>query len=133
MIWGILAILALLVTSLWGLVFLSKKSGKTEDSAQQVKDMKSETDKMAEMAQAAVDRPSKKQVVDALRDNTFVILLVLALSACSTGTKYVCPPMPHYTKEFTAKAADQLEAMPDDSPVVILIEDSRAVRKACGY
>lgn len=45
-------------------------------------------------------------------------LLAMFLSSCETAPSDVaCPSLPEYSKEMQAKAADEIDAMPDDSVI----------------
>lgn len=62
----------------------------------------------------------------------FSLVACLLLAGCATPAPYLatCPPLKAYSHEFQRQAADQLEALPAGSPVVRLVTDYIALRKA---
>lgn len=62
-------------------------------------------------------------------------LMALLPSACATpGFKPVCPTLYDYSAETQARAADDYDALPADSPLRRLMDDYGAVRaeiRAC--
>lgn len=63
-----------------------------------------------------------------------VLTAALLSSGCAIKTISVCPPVIPYTDEFQERAADELEALPDDSAVGVMVEDylvTRDMLRAC--
>ena len=104
----------------------------SKSEKQTATDAEQQANKQAEMAQTVVNRPDKSELLDSLKKNTFIIVLFL-LTGCSHTVKYVCPPLPKYSVEFANKAALQIQDIPDNTPVITILEDTMAFRKACGY
>ena len=54
------------------------------------------------------------------------------LTACGTGASetpaVVSPPLVDYDPAFRAAAADAVEALPADSPIIVLLEDCGELR-----
>lgn len=57
-----------------------------------------------------------------------VALVILA--GCGTTVEVKCPAIRAYSLEFQRAAADQLETLPEGSPVVRMVRDYRELRKA---
>lgn len=69
-------------------------------------------------------------------------LLVIAtsfLSACSTVASdgriaTVCPPVAEYTRKFQARAADEIDLLPEGSAIAVMLADYAVIRdqaRAC--
>jgi hypothetical protein len=59
----------------------------------------------------------------------------MLLSSCGQVVSNACPPLINYSASFQAKAADQLDRLPEGSPVVVLVTDygkQRDAIRACG-
>ncbi|MXW91849.1 MAG: hypothetical protein F4Z47_08630 [Rhodospirillaceae bacterium] len=50
------------------------------------------------------------------------------LTACVPTTSEVCPEIVDYSSEFRNRAADQIESLPDDSPIIRMFSDYRIMR-----
>lgn len=68
----------------------------------------------------------------------FVLVILLAgvgaiLFGCTPHyiTSTPCPPLVEYSRDFQNAAADQLEGLPDGSPLVTMIEDYKRLRDGC--
>lgn len=59
------------------------------------------------------------------------VLLVAAwvLAGCSGSVFSNCPPVIEYSREFQKRAADELEARPQDRAIMKLVEDYYATRE----
>lgn len=60
------------------------------------------------------------------------VLAFLAMAGCAAQTPMyisVCPVAPVYSESFEKSAAAQLKELPNNSPVVKLVEDYLSVRK----
>jgi hypothetical protein len=71
-----------------------------------------------------------------MRKIALLALLAMSPSACGTVPSDVaCPSLPKYSKELQAKAADELDAMPEDSVIAgVFIVDYGRMRdgvRAC--
>ena len=65
------------------------------------------------------------------------------LTACATATSElrmatVCPPVVEYSREFQARAADELDLLPDGSAIAEMLSDYSVMRDQaracqCGY
>ena len=61
------------------------------------------------------------------------------LAACATATSElrvatVCPPVVEYSREFQARAADELDLLPDGSAIAEMLSDYSVMRdqaRAC--
>lgn len=61
------------------------------------------------------------------------LALALFLSGCTT-VQTACPPLKRYPPEFSARLADEVQAMPDDSAALRTIIDYAQLRdilRAC--
>lgn len=64
-----------------------------------------------------------------MRKLTGLALLLTFLSSCApVPTDVVCPSLPVYSPETQAKAADELDAMPEDSVIPVFIVDYGKMR-----
>ncbi len=62
------------------------------------------------------------------------------LSGCATdgsepGIATACPPVVEYTRELQARAADELDLLPEGSPIAEMLADYRVMRtqvRSCG-
>ena len=48
-----------------------------------------------------------------------------------SSSDLTCPPLKAYPREFLLRAADELEALPENSPLSDLIVDYQGLRAAC--
>ena len=55
-------------------------------------------------------------------------LPMILLTACVPTTSEVCPQIVDYSSEFRNRAADEIERLPDDSPVIKMFSDYRVMR-----
>lgn len=63
---------------------------------------------------------------------TVLILFAIFAAGCSsTATAWRCPPLAIYSKQFQAVAAEELQALPEDGRVPIMVMDYGKLRKAC--
>lgn len=56
------------------------------------------------------------------------------LAGCATETsdrRTICPPIVSYPAEFQARAANELDQLPDQSAVAVLVTDYSKMRSAC--
>ena len=66
-----------------------------------------------------------------------LLIAMLWLSACATGgsdTRAPCPPVVDYTAEHQARAADEVEALPEGAVIVWMLGDYAVLRdqaRAC--
>jgi len=57
------------------------------------------------------------------------LTLLLCLSSCGTASSdNTCPPVAAYDRATTQRAAQDLAALPQDSPVIRMIEDYSVMR-----
>ena len=55
-------------------------------------------------------------------------IVTISLTGCATGSSEpriatVCPPVVEYTREFQARAADELDLLPEGSPIAEMLSD----------
>lgn len=132
LIWACVALLAVLALIGLAVVRLGGKAAETKQAESATEAEKAQADKIAQMAEDVVSKPTKQQVIDSLKNNTFCLLLLLfLLSACQSHIQYVCPPMPKHDATFNTQAIAQLQTLPEATPVVTLVEEYGAVRLAC--
>ena len=60
-------------------------------------------------------------------------IVTISLTGCATGSSEprianVCPPVVEYTREFQARAAEELALLPDGSAVVEMMGDYAVMR-----
>ena len=68
------------------------------------------------------------------------VIAMSLLTACATAGSegragLVCPPVVEYSREFQARAADELEALPEGSAIARMLSDYAVMReqaRACG-
>jgi hypothetical protein len=66
-----------------------------------------------------------------------LLIAMLWLSACATGgsdTRAHCPPVVDYTAAEQARAADEVEALPEDAVIVRMLSNYAVLRdqaRAC--
>ena len=66
------------------------------------------------------------------------LIVMLWLSACATGSSEMqvpCPPVVAYSAADQARAADEVDAMPESAMIVRMLTDYAVLRdqaKACG-
>ena len=66
-------------------------------------------------------------------------IATISLTGCATGSSEprianVCPPVVEYTREFQARAADEVEVLPDGSAIAEMLADYSVIRdqaRAC--
>lgn len=66
-------------------------------------------------------------------------IVTISLTGCATGSSEprianVCPPVVEYTREFQARAADEVEVLPDGSAIAEMLADYSVMRdqaRAC--
>jgi hypothetical protein len=66
-------------------------------------------------------------------------IATISLTACATGTSEprfvtVCPPVVEYSRAFQARAADELDLLPDGSAIAEMLADYSVMRdqaRAC--
>ena len=68
-----------------------------------------------------------------------LVIAASLLGGCATGgsepAATVCPPVVEYSREFQARAADELEALPEGSAIARMLSDYAVMReqaRACG-
>ena len=59
--------------------------------------------------------------------------MTISLTGCATGSSEprianVCPPVVEYTREFQARAADEVEVLPDGSAIAEMLADYSVMR-----
>ena len=65
---------------------------------------------------------------------TLVLTGLVSLSACATVVSDTCPTLFDYSEEVQARAADELDALPEGSALAVLVGDYGVVRaetRAC--
>jgi hypothetical protein len=60
-------------------------------------------------------------------------IATISLTACATGVSEtrivtVCPPVVEYTREFQARAADEIDLLPDGSAIAEMMSDYAVMR-----
>ena len=68
------------------------------------------------------------------RRRVALVLATILLSGCATGASDltglgVCPPVVEYSREFQARAAEELAMLPDGSAVVEMMSDYAVLRE----
>jgi hypothetical protein len=66
-------------------------------------------------------------------------IVTISLTGCATGSSEpritaVCPPVVEYTREFQARAAEELGSLPDGSAIADMLSDYAVMRdqsRAC--
>lgn len=51
------------------------------------------------------------------------VALAIWVSACQPAVINSCPVLPVYSKEFSAKLAKELQHIPADHPILLVVED----------
>ena len=68
-----------------------------------------------------------------------LVIAAISLTGCATGgseprVATVCPPVVEYSREFQARAADELDLLPDGSAIAEMLSDYSVMRdqaRAC--
>lgn len=78
-----------------------------------------------------------------MRQLAVLVIAAISLTACATATSEprmatVCPPVVEYSREFQARAADELNLLPDGSAIAEMLSDYSVMRDQaracqCGY
>jgi len=72
--------------------------------------------------------------MDALSNRIAVLAIAtISLTACATGGSEprivtVCPPVIEYSRDFQARAADELDLLPDESAIAEMLSDYAVLR-----
>lgn len=71
------------------------------------------------------------------------MIAAISLTACATATSEprtatLCPPVVEYSREFQARAADELDLLPEGSAIAEMLADYSVMRYQaracqCGY
>jgi len=61
-------------------------------------------------------------------------IVTISLTACATGGSKprvitVCPPVVEYSREFQARAADELDLLPEESAMAEMLSDYAMMRE----
>ena len=75
-----------------------------------------------------------------MRPLTALVIATISLTACATGGSEprivaVCPTVVEYSREFQARAAEELEVLPESSAIAEMLSDYAVMRdqaRACG-
>jgi len=51
------------------------------------------------------------------------LILLLFLAACTPTITSVCPPVKHYSPQFSNKLANELEKLPEGNPILEITAD----------
>ncbi|RDD69917.1 hypothetical protein DVR11_19345 [Paracoccus versutus] len=73
------------------------------------------------------------------RQLAVLVIAAISLTACATATSEprtatVCPPVVEYSQELQARAADELDLLPDGSAIAEMLSDYSVMRdqaRAC--
>jgi len=68
------------------------------------------------------------------------VIAAISLTACATATSEplmatVCPPVVEYSRKFQARAADELDLLPEGSAIAAMLADYAVLRdqaRVCG-
>ncbi|PKP79142.1 MAG: hypothetical protein CVT81_00165 [Alphaproteobacteria bacterium HGW-Alphaproteobacteria-3] len=74
-----------------------------------------------------------------MRRLAVLAIVTISLTGCATGGSEpriptVCPPVVEYTREFQARAADELDLLPEGSAIAEMLSDYAVMRdqaRAC--
>lgn len=63
-----------------------------------------------------------------------LVIAAISLTGCATGVSEpriatVCPPVVEYTHEFQARAADELDLLPEESAIAEMLSDYAVMRE----
>lgn len=78
-----------------------------------------------------------------MRQLAVLVIAAISLTACATVASdtrvtSVCPPVVEYNREFQARAADELDLLPEGSAIAEMLADYSVMRDQaracqCGY
>lgn len=74
-----------------------------------------------------------------MRQLAVLVIAAISLTACATATSEphmatVCPPVVEYSRDFQARAADELDLLPEGSALAEMLSDYSVMRdqaRAC--
>jgi hypothetical protein len=95
-----------------------------------------EIDTLVKEQQAAADAPSTKTAMEQLLDAGKLSLALFILTGCATEhvVAYPCPPIRQWSVVEQQNAKDDLQSLPDNSPLVLMMLDYaklRAMARSC--
>lgn len=69
-----------------------------------------------------------------MRQLAVLVIAVISLTACATVASdprvaTVCPPVVEYSREFQARAADELDLLPEGSAIAEMLADYSVMRE----